>query len=173
MKQWNAVRLVLVWVALVSATPLAAQSAEPKPLVITARNLTADSAKAAGAQRMDLAMARPGDRLGYTLAFTNTTKGTVKNVQFVDPLPQGLLYRPGSARADKPVRIEYSIDGGKTYAANPVIEVMENGRKVMKPAPREAYSHIRWTVEAPLAPGAQVTAGFQAEVVSKSASEAK
>jgi uncharacterized repeat protein (TIGR01451 family) len=173
MKQWNAVRLVLVWVALVSATPLAAQSAELKPLVITARNQTADSAKAAGAQRTDLAMARPGDRLGYTLAFTNTTKGTVKNVQFVDPLPQGLVYRIGSARADQAVRIDYSIDGGKSYAAQPVVVVMENGKRVEKPAPRTAYTHIRWTVIGPLAPGAQVTAGFQAEVVSKSARKAK
>jgi len=172
MKQIKAVGMSL-WLVVVGAVSLAAQAPEAKPLVITARNLTADSAKAAGKQRTDLAMARPGDRLGYTLAFTNTTKGTVKNVQFVDPLPKGLVYHPGSARADRPVRIEYSIDGGKTYAANPMIEVMENGRKVMKPAPREAYSHIRWTVEAPLSPGAQVTAGFQAEVVSKSASEAK
>jgi uncharacterized repeat protein (TIGR01451 family) len=172
MKQIKAVGMSL-WLVLLGALPLAGQSPEPKALVITAMNLTADSAKAAGEARKDLAMARPGDRLGYTLAFTNTTKGAVKHVQFVDPLPRGLVYRTGSARADKPVRIEYSIDGGKTFTANPVVEVVENGRKVVKPAPREAYSHIRWTVEAPLAPGAQVTAGFQAEVVGKSASEAK
>jgi uncharacterized repeat protein (TIGR01451 family) len=117
-------------------------------------------------------MARPGDVLGYSLAFTNTTRGAVNNVQFVDPLPAGLVYRTGSARADKPVRIDYSIDGGKSYTARPVIVTTENGKRVEKPAPREAYTHIRWTVSGPLAPGAQVTAGFEAEV-GQSASGAK
>lgn len=164
--------LGLVWLALMWATPVAAQSPEPKPLVITASNLTADSAKAAGTQRQDRSMARPGDLLAYSLAFTNTTSGTVSHVQFVDPLPNGLVYKTGSARADKPVRIEYSIDGGKTYTARPMIAVTEAGRRVEKPAPVQSYSHIRWTVSGPLAAGAQVTAGFQAEV-STSANEAK
>ena len=172
MKQVNSVGLALLWIALAGAAPLAAQSQEPKPLVITAVNMTAESAKKAGQERNDKAMARPGDVLGYSLAFTNVTHGAVTNVQFVDPLPQGLVYRPGSARADKPVRIEYSIDGGKSYTAQPMIVVVENGKRVEKPAPREAYTHIRWTVSGPLAPGAQVTAGFQAEV-GKSAREAK
>jgi uncharacterized repeat protein (TIGR01451 family) len=172
MKQWNSVRLVVLWAALMVAAPLAAQTAQPKPLAITAMNLTADSAKKAGHERSDKAMARPGDMLGYNIAFTNVTHGPVTHVQFVDPMPRGLMYRTGSARADKPVSIEYSIDGGKSYTAKPMVVVVENGKRVEKPAPREAYTHIRWTVPGPLAPGAQVTAGFQAEV-SQSASEAK
>ncbi len=171
MKQIKAVGMSL-WLVMLGAAPLAAQSHEPRPLVITASNLTADSAKAAGAERTDGSMARPGDLLGYALAFTNTTRGTVNNVQFVDPLPKGLVYKTGSAGADKPVRIEYSIDGGRSYSARPMIAVMEAGRRVEKPAPAKSYTHIRWTVSGPLASGAQVTAGFQAEV-SKSATEAK
>lgn len=172
MKQVNPIRLVLLGAALMWAAPLVGQSGQPKPLVITAVNLTAESAKAAGAERKDAATARPGDVIGYSLAFTNTTRGTVTNVQFVDPLPKGLIYLPGSARADKPVKVEYSIDGGKTYLARPVIVVVENGKAVEKPAPREAYTHVRWTLSGPLAPSAQVTAGFEAEV-SKSANEAR
>ena len=164
--------LGLFWLALMWAMPVAAQSPERKPLVITASNLTADSAKAAGAQRQDVSMARPGDLLAYSLAFTNTTSGSVNNVQFVDPLPNGLVYKAGSARADKPVQISYSIDGGKSYSARPMITVVEQGRRVEKPASVERYTHIRWTVSGPLAAGAQVTAGFNAEV-SKSANEAK
>ena len=170
MKQVNSVGLVLLMA--VASAPLAAQGNQPKSLVVTAVNMTADSAREAGLERKDKTMARPGDVIGYSLAFTNTTRGTVRSVQFVDPLPKGLVYLPGSARADKPVQIEYSIDGGKTYLARPMIVVVESGQRVEKPAPRDAYTHIRWTVSGPLAPGAQVTAGFEAEV-SKSASEAK
>jgi uncharacterized repeat protein (TIGR01451 family) len=172
MKQINSVGLALLWIALAGAAPVMAQSQEPKALVISAINQTAESDKAAGKARTTGALARPGDVLGYLLAFTNTTGGAVSNVQFVDPLPKGLVYRTGSARADKPVRIEYSIDGGKSYAERPMIAVMEGSKRVEKPAPREMYSHIRWTVESPLAPGAQVMAEFEAEV-SRSAGEAK
>jgi len=172
MKKVNSIGLALLWIALVGAVPLAAQSQQPKPLVISAINKTADSDKAAGHERKAGALARPGDVLGYSLAFTNRTSGHVSQVQFVDPLPTGLVYQTGSARADKAVRIEYSIDGGKSWSVEPMVIVLENGRRVSKPAPREAYSHIRWTVAEPMAPGAQVTAAFEAEV-SQSASEAK
>jgi uncharacterized repeat protein (TIGR01451 family) len=172
MKKINSIGLVLLWIGLVGAVPLAAQSQEPKPLVISAINKTAESAKAAGNERKAGALARPGDVLGYSLAFTNRTGKAVQQVQFVDPLPTGLVFRTGSARADKVVRIDYSIDGGKTWSEKPTVVVMENGHRVVKPAPREAYSHIRWTVVEPMAPGAQVTAAFEAEV-SQSAKEAK
>jgi uncharacterized repeat protein (TIGR01451 family) len=164
--------LGLFWLALMYVMPVAAQSPESRPLVITASNLTSDSAKAAGAERKDRSMARPGDVLGYSLAFTNTAGGTVNNVQFIDPLPKGLVYQAGSASADKKARIDYSIDGGKSYAERPMVAVMEAGRRVEKPAPAVRYTHIRWTIAGPLESGAQVTAGFQAEV-SKSATEAK
>jgi uncharacterized repeat protein (TIGR01451 family) len=172
MKKVNSIGLVLLWIALVGAAPLVAQSQEPKPLVISAVNKTAEAAKADGNERKAGALARPGDVLGYSLAFTNRTSGRVSQVQFVDPLPTGLVYQTGSARANKAARIEYSIDGGKSWSPEPTVVVMENGRRVVKPAPREAYSHIRWTLAEPMAPGAQVTAAFEAEV-SQSASEAK
>jgi len=171
MKQFNPIRLVLVLMAVV-ALPAAAQSPQPKPLVIAASNLTADSARVAGAERPQGSLVRPGDVLAYSLTFTNTNSSPVNQVQFVDPLPMGLVYEAGSARADKPVRIEYSIDGGKSYSARPMIAVVEEGRRIEKPALAESYTHIRWTVSGPLAAGAQVTAGFEAKV-GKSAHEAK
>ena len=137
MKKVNSIGLALLWIALVGAVPLAAQSQQPKPLVISAINKTADSDKAAGHERKAGALARPGDVLGYSLAFTNRTSGHVSQVQFVDPLPTGLVYQTGSARADKAVRIEYSIDGGKSWSVEPMVIVLENGRRVSKPAPRE------------------------------------
>src|SRR6185436_12724860 len=97
-----------------------------KTLVITAHNVTA----AAASTRKNSALARPGDVIRYALVFTNVTAGPVKNIQFVDPLPKGLVYVLGSAKADHPVQLEYSIDGGKSYTAQPMIEVMENGQKV-------------------------------------------
>ena len=88
----------------------------------------------------------------------------MKNIQFVDPIPKGMIYVPGSAAADHPARIEYSIDGGKSYSAQPTIQVVEEGRKVEKPAPRQLYTHVRWTVLGSLAPQARVMAEFRTQV---------
>jgi uncharacterized repeat protein (TIGR01451 family) len=137
-----------------------AQAPVPKTLVITARNITAESAST----RKNATLARPGDVIRYALVFTNVTKGPVKNIQFVDPLPKGLVYVLGSAKTDQPAQLEYSIDGGKSYAAQPMVEVVENGNKVQKPAARELYTHVRWTVLGSLAPGAKVLAEFRAQV---------
>lgn len=157
------IRMLLAGVmsAALALPPLAAaQTPAPKALVITAHNVTAEAATG----RANKTLARPGDVIRYALVFTNQTAGPVKNIQFVDPLPKGLVYVLGSAKADHPVQLEYSIDGAKSYVAQPMIEVVENGKKVQKPAAGELYTHVRWTVLGSLAPGAKVLAEFRAQV---------
>lgn len=158
-----------VGLAMLSPAVARAQSPGAPSLTITAHNISAAARRTSGASR-DSMLARPGDSLRYTLVFTNHASGAVNNVQFVDPLPSGLVYMLGTARADRPVRIEYSIDGGKSYVAQPTVSVMENGARVQKPAPREAYTHIRWTVIGTLAPAGHVTAEFEAQVRTQSGS---
>src|SRR3989442_1364945 len=72
--------------------------------------------------------------------------------------------RPGKAEADHPVRVEYSIDGGKSYSARPTIAVVQDGKSVEQPAPRERYTHVRWTVLGSLAAGAKVMAEFRTQI---------
>jgi uncharacterized repeat protein (TIGR01451 family) len=166
LKEMSAMKLLrLLLVGVISAVVALPQSAvaqapAPKALVITAHNVTAEAAST----RKNATLARPGDVIRYALVFTNVTAGPVKNIQFVDPLPKGLVYVLGSAKADTPAQLEYSIDGGKSYAAQPMIEVVENGKKVQKPAAREQYTHVRWTVLGSVAPGAKVIAEFRAQV---------
>jgi uncharacterized repeat protein (TIGR01451 family) len=128
-------------------------------LVVTAQNVTA----IAGG-RADQSIAQPGDEIRYRLVFTNVTAGPVKNVQFVDPIPGGMVYVLGSATSDNRVRAEYSIDGGKGYAAQPLISVVADGKQAQKPASAEQYTHVRWTVVGSLARGAQVTVEFRGRV---------
>ena len=143
----------------------AAQGQRPKALVITAHNETASG-------RENSAVAKPGDVIRYALVFTNVTTGPVKNIQFVDPIPQGTVYVLGTAAADHPVRIEFSIDGGKSYSAQPTIAVTQDGKTVERPAPADRYTHVRWTVLGSLAPGAKVMAEFRT-LISEAASVAK
>jgi uncharacterized repeat protein (TIGR01451 family) len=145
---------------LVAPRGAAGQGQAPQALVITAHNVTAE---AAGVGKSN-AVATPGDVIRYALVFTNVTAGPVKNIQFVDPIPQGMVYVLGSAAADHPVRVEYSIDGGKSYSARPTIAVVQDGKSVEQPAPRERYTHVRWTVLGSLAAGAKVMAEFRTQI---------
>jgi len=157
MKQLRSLLLTLA--GLCASLPLAAQGRGSSSLVVTAQNVTA-----ATSGRADKSVAQPGDEIRYRLVFTNVTAGPVKNIQFVDPIPSGMVYVLGSATSDQRVHPEYSVDGGRTYAAQPLINVVEDGKQVQKHAPAEQYTHVRWTVVGSLARGAQVSVDFRGRV---------
>ena len=140
---------------LAGASALAAQ----RPLVVTALNL---NAKSRGSQSQAVL---PGDVVQYQLRFTNQGQGDVRGVVFTNPVPAGLRYVDRSAGADRQdVAVEYSTDGGKTFAATPLVTEVVDGKRVQRPASPEQYTHARWTVQGSIAPGATVTAEFRAEL---------
>ena len=147
--------MVVAALLLTGAGALAAQ----RPLVVTAQNLNAASR---GSQSQAVL---PGDVLRYQLRFTNRNPGDVRGVVFTNPVPAGLRYVDRSAGADRQdVTVEYSADGGKTFAATPMVTEVVDGRRVRKPAAPAQYTHVRWTVQGSIAPGAMVTAEFRAEL---------
>ena len=147
--------MVVAALLLTCASALSAQ----RPLVVTASNL---NARSRGSQSQAV---MPGDVLQYQLRFTNQGQGDVRGVVFTNPVPDGLRYVDGSAGADRQdVAVEYSIDGGKTYAATPMVTEVVQGQRVQRPATPEQYTHVRWTVRGSIAPGATVTAEFRAEL---------
>jgi uncharacterized repeat protein (TIGR01451 family) len=160
----KATHLLVAMAVLTLVGAARAQAPEaPRALVITAENLTA--AKSQPARNGDPKVLRPGDIVRYRLTFTNITRDSVRNVQFNDPVPAGLRYVAGSARADRSsVLVEFSIDSGRTYSERPEIEDVVNGEKVRRPAPAESYTHVRWSVRGWIRPKAQVTAEFNAQL---------
>ena len=86
------------------------------------------------------------------------------DVVFSDPIPDGLTYVLGSAGAERASAVvEYSIDGGATWSARPEVVFQDGGRAVRRPAPAESYTHVRWTLEGAVSPGAQVAAQFRVQ----------
>ena len=160
--------LALLSLALPAAGSARAQApAAPPALAVTAENLMAGDARhrALAARGGDSTAVMPGDVVHYRLLFTNVTPGVVRGVVFNNPIPAGLHYRGGTAAASRDdVAIDYSIDGGKSYAAAPTIEVEVEGKRVQRPAPAEMFTHIRWTVRGPVATGASVRAEFRASL---------
>lgn len=143
-----------------------------RPLQILAENVSAmeDPARTGTGAGVET---RPGDVLGFTLVFTNTTSDSIRDVEFLDPIPEGLVLEPGSPEASRQdVVIDYSLDGGVTWATEPTVEVEEGGRRVVLPAPPEAYTHIRWRVEGWVHPGDRTLARFKARLPAETSRQA-
>jgi uncharacterized repeat protein (TIGR01451 family) len=147
---------------LTAAQSASAQVAEPQALIIEAENVTARSDDRAGNPE---AASVPGDVIEYRLTFTNHQDGPVSDVVLNDPIPSGLVFVPGSVTGSREdLVIEYSIDDGASWSPRPEVEVEGPGGVERRPAPAEAYTHVRWTVTGSVNPGAQVTARFRARV---------
>jgi uncharacterized repeat protein (TIGR01451 family) len=136
---------------------------EASPFTMRQENLTLakDSVRLRSARPTD---ALPNDTLRFFLAFRNTQDREVRNVAIDNPLPVGLVFLGGSVVASGAARVEYSIDNGVTYSAQPMVKVVVDGQEVERPADPASYTHIRWTILEGVAPGAAVNARFDARV---------
>lgn len=150
------------------ASPAAAQGqVPPGTFVVAAENVTALAEAEAGRPRSDDGI-RLGDRVRYTLTFTNPTAGPVRNVVLHNPLAEGLRFVAGSARIEGgSALVEYSIDGGASFSSTPMIEVVEGGRRVERAAPAQLYTDVRWTISTEIEAGARVIASYEARLAAE------
>ncbi len=150
--------------ALAGGSAAAQEEREPQALVVSATILTWGDARpqTVDAPERDPNTIVSGDVVEYRLVFTNITGSPVSNIQFNDPLPEGMHYLPGTAGADREdVDVEFSLDGGTSYSEQPMVEVVVDGRTEQRPASPEDYTDIRWTVRGHIQPDARVAAAFQ------------
>ena len=104
----------------------------------------------------------PGMSVIYTLRAKNTSATPVADVVMTDPIPDQMEYVDGSVSADN-ARVTFSVDGGKTFAAKESLKVRgEDG--AMRAALPADFTHIRWQLEKPLAPGEVRAVSFRARV---------
>jgi uncharacterized repeat protein (TIGR01451 family) len=85
-----------------------------------------------------------GQVVYYTLRITNQTTVPLRNVAVVQPVPANTTY----------------LDGGETYAPAESLMIEVEGAKQLAQAAQ--YTHIRWQLRNPLAPGATALARFRA-----------
>ncbi|HYY58102.1 MAG TPA: hypothetical protein VE842_12280, partial [Pyrinomonadaceae bacterium] len=71
----------------------------------------------------------------------------------------------GSATADGAATVVYSIDNGKTYAAEPVVEEKQaDGSVKVVPAPTSMYTQVRYEWTDALAGGSKLNASYKVRV---------
>lgn len=139
----------------------AAASPNGEALVISASNRTAVAESARGAARRDSSV-RAGDVVRYTLTFTNIVDRPIRGIELKNPIPGGLRFVQGTAKATREdARVEFSADGGKSFSVAPTEIVVVDGREVTRPVAAERYTHVRWMVAGWVQPRANVVAEYE------------
>jgi uncharacterized repeat protein (TIGR01451 family) len=100
-----------------------------------------------------------GQVVYYTVRITNQTTVPLRNVAVVQPVPANTVYIADSA-AGPGANVSFSIDGGHAFAPADALTFELDGSK--SPAQPAKYTHIRWQLRNPLAPGATALARFRA-----------
>ena len=115
-------------------------------------------------QLEDNAAVAPGDVLRYTIVGKNTGESPAQDLEVTQPIPELMTYKLDSASSQNTADITFSIDGGETFIAQPMIKVTtEDGTVVERPAPAEAYTHVRWNFPT-VTPETGAMAMFQVQV---------
>jgi uncharacterized repeat protein (TIGR01451 family) len=110
------------------------------------------------------AVVNPGNVLRYNVTGQNLGDRAVANLVINQMIPAQMKYVLNSAVQPAGMNVVYSIDGGKSFVANPTVQVkLPDGTVETRPAPAEVYTHIRWTVSA-IAPAASTQVSYQLEV---------
>ena len=107
----------------------------------------------------------PGDVLDWKITSANEGDGAARQYKTVGHVPQGTSFVAGSATAEYGAQVSYSIDGGKSFAAQPTVEEKQADGTVKRvPAPVSMYTEVRYEWADPLAAGATLNAGYKVRV---------
>jgi uncharacterized repeat protein (TIGR01451 family) len=148
--------------------PLQAQVTRPRncidPLPITKRvilTLKADKKVIKDSKEIfepiaGKASVKPGDIIKYTVVAKNNSRCPLKNLILKQPIPKGTNYLKDSAMAIDGAELLFSIDGGKTFVAKPMI-----GTEV---APANDYNYLRWKFIGKMPANAQVKTTYKLQV---------
>ncbi|MGC1217502.1 MAG: hypothetical protein WA783_23540 [Phormidesmis sp.] len=90
----------------------------------------------------------PGDVLRYAVESSNASEIAAEDLVITQPIPAEMTFIIGSVKGATAADALYSIDGGATFVAEPMVEVtLPDGTVEMQPAPAEAYTHVKWTFD--------------------------
>lgn len=101
-----------------------------------------------------------GREVFYTVRIHNPGAEFARDVVVVQRIPQNTSYVPESA-AGPGAEISFSVDGGQSFGAEEQL-IFTDQAGISRPATARDYTHIRWRLRNPLAPGSVALARFRA-----------
>ena len=110
-------------------------------------------------------LVKAGEILDWTINSENAGGAAALEYKTVSRIPAGTIFVAGSARAEGSSAVAYSIDGGKTYSAVPLIdEKQADGSFKKVAAPVSMFTNVSYQWADPLVPGGHVTASYKVRV---------
>jgi hypothetical protein len=108
---------------------------------------------------------KPGEILDWQIVSSNEGTGAARDYKAVGHIPAGTVLVAGSASGENGSHVTYSIDGGKTFSTQPVIEERQADGTVKRvAAPVSMYTEVRYEWSDALAPGGKLSASYKVRV---------
>jgi uncharacterized repeat protein (TIGR01451 family) len=108
---------------------------------------------------------KPGEILNWTIASENKGDGDAKEYKAVGKIPAGTVLVADSIKVQGEATATYSIDGGKSFSEQPMIEEKQtDGSLKMVSAPISMYSQIRFEWSSPLNAKEKLNASYDVRV---------
>jgi uncharacterized repeat protein (TIGR01451 family) len=127
---------------------------------VETREIDPESGAATGRRFVAADLIRAGDEVYYTIRVTNPGREAVQGVMVTKRLPFGMKYLRGSA-VGPAAAVHFSVDSGESFAAAADLRIEPPGQPGRR-AEAQDYTHVRWILERPLAPGATALLRFRA-----------
>ncbi|MDQ3805586.1 MAG: hypothetical protein M3416_17370 [Acidobacteriota bacterium] len=121
-----------------------------------------------GGQRLALdrvESVHPGEILEWQIVSSNEGTGAARDYKAVGHIPTGTAFVADSAEGEAGSVVTYSIDGGKTFSTQPILEEQQPDGTVKRvPAPVSMYTEVRYEWSDALAAGGKLSASYKVRV---------
>ena len=108
---------------------------------------------------------KPGEVLDWQIVSSNDGTGAARDYKAVGHIPAGTAFVQGSAAAEGGSTVTYSIDGGKSFSTQPVVEERQpDGSVKQVAAPVSMYTEVRYEWSDALAAGGKLSASYKVRV---------
>ena len=108
---------------------------------------------------------KPGEILDWQIVSSNEGSADAHEYKAVGHVPAGTSFVAGSAAGEQGSTVTYSIDGGKTFSTQPIIEEKQPDGSVKKvAAPVSMYTEVRYEWSDALAAGGKLSASYKVRV---------
>ena len=136
--------------------PAVAQTATAQKPIVLKLSQSKKVADKKGFKLVPITKAIPGDVIVYSIAANNISTKPINKLVINQKIRPGTSYVLSSATPVKGTNLTFSIDGGKTYTASPLID--------KKPALATSYTNVRWVFTGSIAPKSQTALSYEVRV---------
>jgi len=138
---------------------MALKAARPEVKVMLAAAVERDDARIPVEKA---SIVKSGEILDWTITSANEGNAPAHEYQTVGNIPAGTEFVAGSATADGSATVTYSIDSGKSFSAQPMVnEHQDDGSMKKVAAPASMYTQIRYEWADPLNQNGKLVAAYK------------